>query len=423
MARAPSADSSPATWSPSTASATWCCCPARARRPRAADLTAQLAELGAEARVMACDAADRDALAAVLATIPETAPLTGVVHAAGVLDDGIFTGLTPERLEKVLRAKATAAVNLDALTRGADLSMFVLYSSVSGTFGAPGQANYSAANAYLDALAVRRRAEGLPGLSLAWGLWEQASTMTGALAEADRVRATSAGTALSTEQGLALFDTALRRAEAHLIPVNLDLAGLRASDVEIPPGARAAAPPGAARGGYGGAGRAAARGAARRDVRRAEDSVLLDLVVASSAVILGHASPDAIGPDRPFKDLGFDSLTAVELRNRLNAAAGIRLPATLVFDHPTPASLAAYLRNELVPPEKTPAEALLEELARMEAELAGMTGGEADLTVGEKAMVRSRLEVMLERLQGGDRRAAAATTGIWRPPRPTPSSR
>ncbi|MGW2117920.1 SDR family NAD(P)-dependent oxidoreductase, partial [Streptomyces zhihengii] len=375
--------------------------------PGATALTAELAELGAEARVVACDAADRDALAVVLADIPAEAPLTGVVHAAGVLDDGIFTGLTPERLEKVLRAKATAAENLDALTRGADLSMFVLYSSVSGTFGAPGQANYSAANAYLDALAVRRRAEGLPGLSLAWGLWEQASTMTGALAEADRVRATSAGTALSTEQGLALFDTALRRAEAHLIPVNLDLAGLRASDVEIPPLVRGLlhrpvrrAVGTAAQAGPPLAERLAGMSAAQRD------SVLLDLVVASSAVILGHASPDAIGPDRPFKDLGFDSLTAVELRNRLNAAAGIRLPATLVFDHPTPASLAAYLRNELVPPEKTPAEALLEELARMEAELAGMTGGEADLTVGEKAMVRSRLEVMLERLQGGDRRAA-----------------
>ncbi|MBM9622985.1 hypothetical protein JE024_30450 [Streptomyces zhihengii] len=231
--------------------------------------------------------------------------------------------------------------------------------------------------------------------------------MTGALAEADRVRATSAGTALSTEQGLALFDTALRRAEAHLIPVNLDLAGLRASDVEIPPLVRGLlhrpvrrAVGTAAQAGPPLAERLAGMSAAQRD------SVLLDLVVASSAVILGHASPDAIGPDRPFKDLGFDSLTAVELRNRLNAAAGIRLPATLVFDHPTPASLAAYLRNELVPPEKTPAEALLEELARMEAELAGMTGGEADLTVGEKAMVRSRLEVMLERLQGGDRRAA-----------------
>ncbi|MGW1143183.1 beta-ketoacyl reductase, partial [Streptomyces zhihengii] len=172
--------------------------------PGAADLTTALAELGADARVVACDAADRDALAAVLADIPETAPLTGVVHAAGVLDDGIFTALTPERLETVLRAKATAAVNLDELTRDADLALFVLYSSVSATFGTAGQANYSAANAFLDALAVRRRAQGLPGLSIAWGLWEQASAMTGHLQ--DRA-GRGLGPGLSSEQGLALFDT------------------------------------------------------------------------------------------------------------------------------------------------------------------------------------------------------------------------
>jgi acyl carrier protein len=238
-------------------------------------------------------------------------------------------------------------------------------------------------------------------------MWQQASTMTGALADTDRARATGAGGALSTEQGLALFDTALGRTEAHLVPVSLDLGTLRASGVEIPPLLRGllnrpvrrtvGAP---AQTGPSLADRLAGMPAAQRD------AVLLDLVLASSAVILGHASPEAIGPDRPFKDLGFDSLTAVELRNRLNAAAGIRLPATLVFDHPTPAALATYLRNELVPQEKTPAETLLEELARMEADLAGLTAGEAELTVGERTMVRSRLEVMLERVQGGDRRPA-----------------
>ncbi|MFD4763992.1 KR domain-containing protein, partial [Streptomyces sp. NPDC058439] len=359
------------------------------------------------ARIVACDAADRDALATVLDAIPAEAPLTGVVHAAGVLDDGVFTGLTQERLDTVLRAKATAATNLDELTRHTDLAMFALYSSASATFGTPGQANYAAANAYLDALATRRRAHGLPGLSLAWGMWEQASTMTGALAHTDRTRATTAGTTLSTAQGLALFDTALNRPTAHLIPINLDLNAPRSADAEIPPLVRGLlrrpvrhAAGTAARSGPSLADRLAGMPAAQRD------PVVLDLVVASSAVVLGHSSSDAIGADRPFKDLGFDSLTAVELRNRLNAVTGLRLPATLVFDHPTPAALAARLLDELVPPDRTPAEVLLDELARMEAGLAEVTSGESGLTVGERASVRSRLEVMLERIQGGDRRPA-----------------
>ncbi|MCX4784659.1 SDR family NAD(P)-dependent oxidoreductase [Streptomyces sp. NBC_01221] len=375
--------------------------------PGAADLVTELAELGAQARIVACDAADRDALATVLADIPAETPLTGVVHAAGVLDDGIVTALTQERLDTVLRAKATAATNLDELTRHTDLAMFVLYSSASATFGTPGQANYAAANAYLDALATRRRAHGLPGLSLAWGMWEQASTMTGALAHTDRTRATTAGTTLSTAQGLALFDTALNRPTAHLIPINLDLNAPRSADAEIPPLVRGLlrrpvrhAAGTAARSGPSLADRLAGMPAAQRD------PVVLDLVVASSAVVLGHASSDAIGADRPFKDLGFDSLTAVELRNRLNAVTGLRLPATLVFDHPTPAALAVWLLDELVPPDRTPAEVLLDELARMEAGLAEVTSGESGLTVGERASVRSRLEVMLERIQGGDRRPA-----------------
>ncbi|MFD4695825.1 SDR family NAD(P)-dependent oxidoreductase, partial [Streptomyces sp. NPDC058463] len=194
--------------------------------PGAAELTTELASLGARARIVACDAADRDALAAVLADVPAADPLTGVVHAAGVLDDGVFTALTQERLETVLRAKATAATNLDELTRDNDLAMFVLYSSASATFGTPGQANYSAANAYLDALATRRRAEGLPGLSLAWGLWEQASGMTGHLRE-------QLSSGMSTKQALSLFDTALGCAEAQLLPVNLDLAVVRAGG-EVP---------------------------------------------------------------------------------------------------------------------------------------------------------------------------------------------
>ncbi|MGW3406305.1 SDR family NAD(P)-dependent oxidoreductase, partial [Streptomyces zhihengii] len=307
--------------------------------PGAADLTTALAELGADARVVACDAADRDALAAVLADIPAEAPLTGVVHAAGVLDDGIVTALTQERLDTVLRAKATAAANLDELTRDTDLALFVLYSSASATFGAPGQANYSAANAYLDALAVRRRAEGLPGLSLAWGLWQEASGMTGHLRE-------QLSTGTSTEQGLALFDAALGLSAAHVVPVRLDLAAVRAAG-EVPALLRGLVTGRVRRGvaQASGAGLALAqRLRSMPGARRAQ--VLLELVRGSAAAVLGHASVDAVGERQAFKDLGFDSLTAVELRNRLTAATGLRLPATLVFDYPSPAVLTDHLLAE-----------------------------------------------------------------------------
>ncbi|MFC5905379.1 SDR family NAD(P)-dependent oxidoreductase, partial [Streptomyces zhihengii] len=307
--------------------------------PGAGDLTTELAELGADARVVACDAADRDALAAVLADIPAEAPLTGVVHAAGVLDDGIVTALTQERLDTVLRAKATAAANLDELTRETDLALFVLYSSASATFGTPGQANYSAANAYLDALAVRRRAEGLPGLSLAWGLWQEASGMTGHLRD-------QLSTGTSTEQGLALFDAALGLSAAHVVPVRLDLAAVRAAG-EVPALLRGLVTGRVRRGvaQASGAGLALAqRLRSMPGARRAQ--VLLELVRGSAAAVLGHASVDAVGERHAFKDLGFDSLTAVELRNRLTAATGLRLPATLVFDYPSPVVLTDHLLAE-----------------------------------------------------------------------------
>ncbi|MET9112377.1 type I polyketide synthase, partial [Streptomyces zhihengii] len=313
--------------------------------PGALDLVTELAELGATAQVVACDAADRDALAAVLATIPETAPLRGVVHAAGVLDDGIFTALTPERLETVLRAKATAAVNLDELTRDADLALFVLYSSVSATFGTAGQANYSAANAFLDALAVRRRAQGLPGLSIAWGLWEQASAMTGHLQ--DRA-GRGLGPGLSSEQGLALFDTALRTDRAGVVAMPIDVTALRTLDPTTPVPAllRTLAPTSGVR-------RARRTAAAAGDthlLRRLtgltpgeRTALLQDVVRTEVAHVLGHTTTDAIGERQAFKDLGFDSLTAVELRNRLNTTTGLRLPATLVFDYPNVHALATHL--------------------------------------------------------------------------------
>ncbi|WP_442906086.1 SDR family NAD(P)-dependent oxidoreductase [Kitasatospora sp. NBC_00458] len=319
--------------------------------PGAAELVAELTGAGASVTVEACDVADRDALAALLARIPAQAPLTGIVHTAGVLDDGVIESLTPERLDTVLRPKLDAAWHLHELTEHLDLSAFVLFSSASGTFGAPGQGNYATANAFLDGLAQHRRAKGLPAVSLAWGLWAEASGMTGALGDGNLQRINRNGVeGLSTAEALELLDTAQTMGEPVLLPARLDLAGLRAQAgranvpallrnlVRVPVRAAAAAGPDAAatltR-------RLAAMTAAERD------AVLLDLVRTEVAAVLGHASSAEIEGNRAFNDLGFDSLTAVELRNRLNAATGLRLPATVIFDYPTSAALARYLCTEL----------------------------------------------------------------------------
>ncbi|MFJ9113858.1 type I polyketide synthase, partial [Streptomyces sp. NPDC102283] len=312
-------------------------------------LRAELAALGAEIAIVACDAADRVALAAVLADLPPAHPLTAVVHTAGTLDDGVVTALTPERVDAVLRPKVDAALHLHELTRDLALTHFVLFSSAAGTFGGPGQANYAAANAFLDALAAQRRAAGLAGQSLAWTLWEQPSALTGHL-DADDVRrlARSGMPPLSTERGLALFDTALAVGRAALLPMRLDAAALRsaAADGSLPPllrGLVRTQPRRAAT-----AAEATADDNALRRRLAALDAngrtrLLVELVRTHAAAVLGHTSPDTLDPGRAFRELGFDSLASVELRNRLNAATGLRLPAGLVFDHPTPAALAEFL--------------------------------------------------------------------------------
>nr|WP_260867560.1 type I polyketide synthase [Streptomyces sp. SAJ15] len=323
------------------------------RAAGAVELAAELRELGAEVTIAACDAADREALAATLAAIPAEHPLTAVVHTAGVLDDGVVGSLTPERLAKVLRPKVDAAVNLHELTRDLDLADFVLFSSAAGTFGGAGQANYAAANSFLDALARHRHTLGLAATSLAWGLWAEASGMTGELDETDKSRMSRSGVlGLSSAEGLALFDAAHQVGEAFLVPMQLDLAPLAGAPVGMVP----ALLRGLVRGGT--ARRTAEAGAGsdagslvERLVRLPEaerDTALLELVRTQVAVVLGHDSPDAVEASRAFKDLGFDSLTAVEFRNRLGAAAGLRLPATLVFDYPSPTALAGYLRDELL---------------------------------------------------------------------------
>ncbi|WP_443073214.1 type I polyketide synthase [Streptomyces sp. S465] len=322
------------------------------RAAGAAELVAELRALGAEVTVAACDAADREALAEVLAAIPAEHPLTAVVHTAGVLDDGVIGSLTPERVERVLRPKVDAAWNLHELTRGSDLASFVLFSAVSGLFGGPGQGNYAAANTFLDALAARRRAEGVPALSLAWGLWA-GSGMGSGLSEVDISRMRRAGLPpLSPAEGLALLDAALGSGEVATVPMRIDAVALRTQAaagtlapllrglVRVP--VRRVADNTAGDGVSGLAGRLAGLSAAE------QDRLLLDLVRTHVAAVLGYADPQALEEGRAFKDLGFDSLTAVELSNRLREATGLRLSPTLVFDYPNAASLAGHLRGELV---------------------------------------------------------------------------
>jgi acyl transferase domain-containing protein/acyl carrier protein len=318
--------------------------------PGSAALAAELAAGGAGVQMVACDAANRDQLASVLADLP----LTIVVHAAGTLDDATIGSLSGERIDAVMRTKADAAWNLHSLTRGIDLTAFVLFSSAASVFGGPGQGNYSAGNAFLDALAAYRRSAGLVAVSLAWGLWDQASGMTGHLRQGDISRMARGGVIpISAADGLALFDQAIGRTEPLLVPVRLDIAALRAQAAQGAPlpallreliGAiRPPAAPVPAT-----AVTQSLRGQLAAMPALSRDRMLLDIVRGHVAAVLGHASPEAIDPGRPFKDLGFDSLTALELRNRLNASTGLRLPATLIFDYPTLAGLADYLRAELL---------------------------------------------------------------------------
>ncbi|WP_394821617.1 SDR family NAD(P)-dependent oxidoreductase [Pendulispora albinea] len=323
----------------------------------AEELARELERAGARVSIVACDAADRGALERLLAAIPAEHPLTAVVHAAGVLDDGIVSSLTPERLRTVLRAKVDAALHLHELTRSrAELSAFVLFSSLSGVLGGPGQANYAAANAFLDALAHHRKARGLPALSLDWGYWSLKSGLTAHLGDLDLQRMARTGyLPLAAGEGLALFDAALGRSEASLIPARFDpiaLGKLAAQTNTLHPLLRNLVRAGAPR--PTAANTAAASSLHERLLALSpseRELVLLDVVRADIAAVLGLGSPAALEPLRPLQELGLDSLMAVELRNRLAVTSGLRLHATLLFDHPTPAALAQFLSNQLLGPD------------------------------------------------------------------------
>ena len=306
------------------------------RRGLAAEGVGELvAELGVE--VVACDVTDRDAVFELVGGIED---LCAVVHTAGVLDDGVVGSLTPERVSGVLAPKVDAAWYLHEATRELDLDAFVLFSSFAGIIGNAGQASYAAANGFLDGLARLRREAGLPGVSLAWGPWVPSGGMTGGIGGADLERMARGGMpAMTVEQGLALFDAALGGGPV-VVPVRLDLRVL-GNQPELPTILR-------------GLVRTRARRAAVADasgwVQRLaglsageQRELVLELVRGQIAVVLGHAGADTIDPDKAFQDLGFDSLTAIELRNRINTILGVRLPATVLFDYPTANALVDHV--------------------------------------------------------------------------------
>ncbi|MEV0297927.1 type I polyketide synthase, partial [Nocardia sp. NPDC050710] len=314
----------------------------------ASELVTELSESGASVAVAACDVGDREALRSLLDSIAADHPLTGVVHAAGVLDDGTLAGLTTEQLRRVFSSKAAAAWHLHELTRDRALSAFVLFSSVAATIGSAGQGNYAAANAFLDALAHRRRADGLPAIALGWGPWNSAGGMTGGLDRSAVARWERLGLhALGNDEGLRLFDAAItRRAAVHLAAIRFDPAELRreAGNGAVPTVLRGFLPRTTDRTA------AVSSSLATRlsrvpEAQRAE--VVLDLVREHAAAVLGHGSAEDISPGERFDALGFDSLGGVEFRNRLSKATGVQLPSTLVFDHPTAAAVATLLHSQI----------------------------------------------------------------------------
>ncbi|MGX6744344.1 type I polyketide synthase [Streptomyces xantholiticus] len=357
----------------------------------AAELVGELEGLGCEARVVACDVSDRDQLAAVLGSLEH--PLTAVVHTAGVLDDGVVESLSPAHVDRVMRPKVDAAWHLHELTADADLSAFVLFSSMAALMGSPGQANYAAANAALDALAISRRAAGLPATSLAWGVWSDATGMAAQLGEAELARLERMGMgALTAETGLGLFDQSLDVDAAVVAPVLLETAALRAQ-------ARAGMLPPLLRGLVRTPARVVDASAGALVQRLAgvpeadRERIVLELVQAQVAAVLGHASAAAVEPERAFKELGFDSLSAVELRNRLTQATGVRLPATLVFDHPTPAAVVELLLSEIGGGE--PAEPLIDQEVRKLEDMLAASSAE------EQQRVAKRLRTLLSGISAG----------------------
>jgi acyl carrier protein len=321
--------------------------------PGAGELAAELVAAGAYVDVVALDVSDRAAVFALVQGIGVAHPLTGVIHTAGVLEDATIGGLTAGHLDRVFGPKFDGAWFLHEATVGLDLGAFVVFSSLAGVTGNAGQGNYAAANTLLDGLAEFRRGLGLPGTSVAWGLWETLSGMTGAVSAAELSRGKHAGVhALDSERGLALLDGAMASSAAVLVAADIDGHALGGGAVPVPAPLRSLVPAARRTAAQGPAAGADGVSLSERLVRlpvAERRGLLIEMVAGHVAATVGHAGASAINPGHAFKDLGFDSLAALELRNRLTAATGARLPATLIFDYPTPDTVTDFLLTLLVP--------------------------------------------------------------------------
>jgi pimaricinolide synthase PimS1 len=364
--------------------------------PDARELQAELEQAGAQVAIESCDITDREQLRTVLEGVPVEYPLGAVVHAAGVLDDCLIGDLTEERLDSVLAPKVQGALNLHEATEQLDLSAFVLFSSAASVLGAPGQGNYAAANGFLDSLAAQRRAHGLAGVAIAWGLWDQDTDLTRRLGEAGRSRIVRSGVGtLSSARNLALFDVACSGNVALAVAIALDPAALRAQ-------ARSGVLPTLFEG--------LVTGSAHKDARTPGRSLaavlsvmgeaereraVLEFALTHVSAVLGGAPAESIDPLQPFKELGFDSLIALELRNRLSVATGLRLPATLAFDHPNASAVGHYLLGRVGASSESATPSVDAELAELERRLSAVAEKE-----GMRAKVTARLQSLLAGMGG-----------------------
>jgi NAD(P)-dependent dehydrogenase (short-subunit alcohol dehydrogenase family)/acyl carrier protein len=378
--------------------------------PAAAALREELTKAGAEVEVVACDVTNREAVAGLIAALPSEHPLTAVIHCAGTLDDGFVDALTEDRLDPVLAPKVRGAWHLHELTARLDLSAFVLFSSIASVLGTAGQANYASANGFLNGLAEARRAQGLPASALCWGFWAERSEMSAGIGEADVARMRRQGVRpMSSQEGLALFDAAVAADQPVLVPVRLDLPALGTPDAGRmrSPLLRTLAGTSAGPGGPAGSeSTGIALAEQLRSLPPAEaEAVLLDTVRRQTALVLGHTDTTRIGPGETFKKLGIDSFTALELRNKLGAAAGLKLPATLVFDHPNPAALARFLGESITPDSaaglESPADHLVKVIEGLGAQLE-----DAFRTLGQEE--QAAVSTLLGELQGRVRSMAGA---------------
>jgi acyl transferase domain-containing protein/NAD(P)-dependent dehydrogenase (short-subunit alcohol dehydrogenase family)/acyl carrier protein len=365
----------------------------------ARELQVELENAGARVTIAACDVADREELRKALDAIPTEFPLGAVIHTAGISDDGVIQSLTAENVHSVLCPKVDGAWNLHQLTEDRNLCAFILYSSIAGVIGNPGAAHYGAANAFLDALATYRHTRGLPATSIAWGLWEQPTRLRSKLSAAHLGRIGALGIKpLTSTEGLELFDLTRQAASPLAVALRFDFAALRrlAQDGLLLPILRDLVHTSKHRVSDRSPGALVERLADAPGEERQE--IMLKFLCEELAVVLGHASPETVDPERTFKELGFDSLAVVQLRSRLNAASGLALPATLVFNYPTPSALACYLEEQMAPTVGTRSGSIGDGIRAIER---GLVSQPPEDSV-QRARLASRLRAALAQLEADE---------------------